>query len=202
MTTPIAYTKIKIISLALVCIGKGPINSIADAGTFAEAAGDIYDLLYPSLLTNGSWRFAVKIQELSQNITDPIIDSWSYSWQLPADYLELIRLDPFIDYNIFGKNIYTKTTATNLYAIYYYQPLESVLPPYFVRHFVYQLAADMAWGLARDKNLSKVYEQKANEALMIGQAADARSHPNSAIFNAPYINVRKGNGRRLYRGYQ
>ena len=201
MPTPVAYTKIKIISLALVNCGKGPINTIAGAGEFAQAAEDVFDLLYPSLITSGQWRFSVKTQELSRNVVDPDIN-WAYSWELPADYLAMIRLDPHVNYNIFGTNVYTNTLATNLYAVYFYQPEIEILPPYFVRYFTYQLAADLAWSIARDKALAKVYEEKAQQAFMQGQVIDAKSHPNIAIASAPYVEVRNTGARRGYRGLE
>lgn len=208
MSTPQTYTKIKIISLSLINVGKGPVNSIAGAGEFAEAASDVYDLLFPSLITAGDWRFAVKTEELSRNVIDPEIQEWDYSWELPADFLAMIRLSPAITYNIYGSNIYTKTTATSsssstrLRAIYYFQPLAERLPPYFVRFLVYQLSADFAWGIARDKNLAEVYEKKARHALIEGQAIDAKNHPNIAVVSAPYVTVRNTTARRAYVGWQ
>ena len=202
MATPQTYTKIKIISLALTFLGKGPINSLADGGEFADSAGDIYDLLFPTLITSGDWRFAVTTQELSQNITAPEIDDWDYSWQLPADFLGLIRLSPHINYNIFGQNLYTKTTASNLYAIYYYQPEPETLPPYFVIYLAYKIAADLAWSSARSKTTAEAFEKKTIVALQHGQSIDARNHPNIAIGSAPYVEVRNVGAKRPYRGDQ
>jgi hypothetical protein len=193
------YTSIKIISLALTSIGKGPINSIAGAGEFATSAEDAYNLLYPTCLVEGGWRFAVKTQELSRNVDDPSIDDWSYSWALPADYLSMVRLSPNVDYNIFGTDVYTNALPTNLYAIYYYQIPEQNLPPYFVKYLVYLLAAHLAWGVARDKALAKVYEDKALDALVKGQAVDAKAHPNVSFASDPYVIVRKTGYNRAYR---
>lgn len=201
MATPTTYTKIKIISLALDFLGKGPINSLADAGEFATAAGEIYDLIYPTLIASGDWRFAVKTQELSRNVTDPEINDWDYSWRLPADFIGLIRLDPNVDFNIFGNDIYTKTLAANLYLIYYFQPDPERLPPYFVTFLAYKIAADYALSTARNIAMAEQLERKALMAFAHGQATDARNHPNSAIWSAPYDDVRNiGVTRRPYRG--
>lgn len=195
MSSPESYTKIKIISLALNYLGKGPINSIAGSGEFAEAAEDVYNLLFPSLITDGSWRFAAKTQELSllTGVT-PQISSWSYAWQLPADYLEAIRLDPSVDYMIYASKQLYANTNSSLVLEYYYQPEEESLPPYFVRFFAYYLASDMAYAIARDKTLAKVYDEKAKIAFAQGQAADAASHPNVSIRKIRYISAR-GTGR-------
>lgn len=191
MSSPVTYTKIKIISLALNYLGKGPINTIAGSGEFAEAAEDIYDMLYPSLITDGSWRFAVKTQSLSllTGVT-PEVSNWSYAWQLPADYLEAIRVDPNVNYMIYGSKQLYANTNSSLVLEYFYLPEEESLPPYFVRYLAYYFASDLAYGIARDKELAKVYAEKAKVAFAAGQAADAASHPNIAVQNIRYIAAR------------
>jgi hypothetical protein len=186
------WTKTKIISKALERLSEGSINTIEDDDKLAITAENEYDLLYPALIATGSWRFAVKVQELSQNITDPIIDEWTESWRLPADYLAMDRLSPNIIYRIFHNDIYTLARPANLYAIYYYQPEEETLPPLFVNYLAYELALVLAPGTISNATLIKDLTTKTEKAFLLAKGVDSRSSPNVRAARSNFIDIRRG----------
>jgi hypothetical protein len=185
------YSKIKIISLALIHNGKGPINSLSEGGDYAEAAGDLYDLLYSSEIARGNWRFSVKTHELAllTGVT-PQVDYWRYVYLLPADYLKLERLDPALDYMIYqSKQLYSNYNGA-LVLEYHSLPDESSLPPHFAKYLSYRLAASLAYAISRDKNLAKINTEEADKAYAISQNIDGYSVPYRRVRNIKYIYAR------------
>jgi hypothetical protein len=187
----VVYTKIKIISLALTFLGKGPINSVADAGEFAESVEDAYDLLYPSIIAEG-WRFATKTQQLTRLDLTSDLDEWQFIYQLPVDILTIIKIEPRSRYMVYGTKLYTNVSS-DLIMEYVFLPPEEILPPYFVRYVAYRLAADMAWSVSRDKQWATAFESKATQAMVVAQSIEGRSIPNTPVEFNPYIRVRMAN---------
>lgn len=186
----VAYTKIKIISDALIILGKGPINSLEESGEFGRAAGQIYDRLYPASLIDGNWRFAATIKELSRDVDSPGISEWKYSFQIPHDSLKLIRTIPDCIYQIYGDKIWTN--YYKLTAEYFYQVPEEKLPLHFIQFFVYRLAEELIISIGQQKDLATYLSQKALQEFSKAQAADAYQRDNISITYNRYINVRSG----------
>lgn len=187
----VVYTKIKIISLALTFLGKGPINAIADAGEFAETVEDAYDLLYPSIIAEG-WRFATKTQQLTRLDLTSDLDEWQYIYQLPTDIITIVKIEPRARYMVYGQKLYTNVSS-DLIMEYVFLPDEETLQPYFVRYVAYRLAADMAWSVSRDKQWAAAFESKATQAMVVAQSIEGRSIPNTPVEFNPYIRVRNVN---------
>jgi len=82
--------KVEIANMALDFIGKAPIQSFTEESTSAELISRSYDKARRDLLQSYDWSFALKTEELAASTVTP--DDWSYSFQLPADYLKLVSL--------------------------------------------------------------------------------------------------------------
>lgn len=190
------FTKTQIISLALTCLGKGPITTIPSAGEFASAVENFFDVLFPSDIARHEWRFATKLAQLNLTVPTPIVDKWNYIYQLPGDYLTLIRLyDHTLDFQIFGDKLYTNATQP-LYLEYRYLPDVTSLPAYYVEYFAYLLAEKFAIGIANQENYAQVYAKMVQQALGSALATDAKAHPNYGMQDFYYINVRGGRVQR------
>ena len=190
-----AFTRIRIISAALTALGKGPVNDIATAGEFGDAADIAYDLLYPSLLSSDNWRFNVAIRQLSVLVNSPPVDEWRFALQLPSDYLSLVRTYPLInDFQIFEDRMFTNTD--NIKLEYRFEPNESLLPAYFVEYFVYSLAEFLALAVALQESYAKEMAAKREIAYSKALFTDGQSHPNRAVVSSPFVAVRFGGSGR------
>ena len=90
-----AYTKTSIISLAVMLLGHKPIQTLDDADDMVISAEQAFDILLPSVLGTGNWRFSIKIQQLVlSSEVPPTQTNWNQIYLLPAGYLKNIRIIP------------------------------------------------------------------------------------------------------------
>lgn len=183
-----AWDKLGIANLTLNILNKKSVNSLDDSGEFSDALNRGINLLYPSELAKNSWRFCVRVQQLSVLVDDPPLDEWKYQMQLPADYLALVRLHPHVDFQIYGKRIYANNNDLKLeyrYLLDYDQ-----LPDYFVHYFALKLANWYASAVANDASLAEEIMKMMREARAEALFADGQSHPSRPIQSSPMISVR------------
>lgn len=184
-----AWSELDILNLALNKLNKKAVSSVAGAGVFADSAQRAFDLLYPSIISGMSWRFATTIQQLSVLTETPPIDWWHYVLRLPSDYLAAVRTYPKIDFQIYkDEKIYTNVQDVKLE--YRFLPEVTRLPAYFVHYLALRIAAWFADAVCEDAKLSAKLEAEA--LTQLGQAlfTDAQSHPTRAMNNNPIIEVR------------
>lgn len=185
-----AYSKVQIISLALDKIGKDPINAIGNKPI--EVTADlVYTALLGAELSTGIWRFAVRLADLPLTTTVPILPSWRYAYQLPADFGRLWRLHPqTYNFEIFQGN-YLYSNVTPLVIEYSSLSIDATeLPWYFIDFFVFALADRLSLGNAQNPQLVGALEGKALQLRTLALAVDAQNRPCSAIVNAPVITSR------------
>ncbi len=184
-----AFTKIQIISNALSLIGKGPITAIADAGDFGKHAENMYDMTIESILAADDWRFATAIQELSKLVSVPIVDNWTYIYQLPANCLAIRRFYPDTrDFETYENGLIYSNTD-NLYIEYRFKPDESRFPIFFVEYFIYYLAQTLALTASLGEISAKLEEMTLGKYYR-ALASNASSHPTTSIKDNPVINAR------------
>lgn len=179
--------------MAVTALGKGPVTAVTTGGDMSSAALAVFDLLLESELSAGNWRFATGLIQLSQLTAKPIIDQWTFAYQLPGNYLACVRLIPNIDYQIYEDKVYTNTDAT-LFMEYRYRPDYSKLPSYFVKFFVFELASYLALAVANQPKYADEMQAKKDEAYALASFADAQSHPAAGFQNNPFIDVRYSGG--------
>lgn len=179
-----ALTKVEIISNALCVMGHDPIQTLDNADALTIAAEQAYNMLLPSLLTEGNWRFATQIAQLSKSVETPPT-YWKNVFLLPADWLKTIRVYPqSYDYEIYqSKEIYTNMDD-DFYMEYIFQPDESLFPSYFVPFLVMKIAAYLALSNAQKPEFYQTLEAKATQQQAIASAIDAQNRPNfhQAVF--------------------
>lgn len=183
-----AYSKIQIISLALIEIGKAPINEIEDAADLGAAADLQYELILDDILSNYSWRFATAQTQLSQLAASPL-KRWKYAYELPADYLAALQVIPYSEYEIYEKYIYSN--MSELYLEYRFRPDHTRFPSYFVNYFKLELASSLARFATVKDSIAQRIMQAAQKAEIKSIATDSMSRPNEIIADSKLINVRR-----------
>ena len=184
-----AWSELDIVNIALNILNKKSVDSLSEAGEFADSASRAFDILYPSEIAGFSWRFATKIVQLSQQVDAPPIQNWNYIYLLPSDYLATVRLYPASDFQIYSeRQLYSNINSLQME--YRFLPLVTHLPSYFVNYFAMVLAQRFANSVAADGSLSDQLEKKVVD--MRGQALfiDSQNHPTPSIVSKPLINAR------------
>lgn len=184
-------TKTQIISNALALLGQKPINSLQNQNSLVSSAEQAFDYLVPYILSTGFWRFATTIVQLSELVTVPIVTQWSYIYELPADYLKLVRLYPHnYAYEIYAdKQMYSNVQGP-LYLEYIFQPTVGQLPYYFNGYLIYRIAEYLALSNAQNVQFSQKLKDDMGVAMGVALAADAQNRPQTPLISQPIINNR------------
>lgn len=175
-----AITKTQIISLAVTQLGHKPVTSLDNADDLVVAAEQAYDILLPSVLSSGNWRFAMQIQQLSRSPDVPPVGvPWTSIYLLPSGYLKNIQIFPNnYAYEIYQNSQIYSNWNGNYWMEFAFQPNEAELTPSFVNYFVYEIAAYLALSNAQKPEYYATLEQKRITALAMAAATDAANRPN------------------------
>ena len=189
-----ALTRTQIISQALTLMGKKPIMNLVNQSDIVTAADNCFDMLLQATLSEGFWRFATKIVELQQNVNVPIGGYWFYAYNLPNDYLKMVHLWPQQwDFEIYAGNLLFSNfnnSGQPLFIEYLFLPDVQFLPPYFVKYFIFEIAALLALTNAQMPDYYSELERKKGIELAIAQAADAQNRPQTPLQSMPVLSRR------------
>ena len=192
-------TKIEIMSNASVVLGQEPFTTIDDKNKFAVSAQKMYDMIVDSELSKTHWKFCKQQKQLSLVAGfNPDFAEFSSAYDLPADFLSMVRIYPMVHYQIFERRILTSTKSTlkieynaNVPVSYWWAP--------FKEYIVYALANAMAPGVTENQNLVKLIQEERQRTLSTAMFVDAQNAPNRSIQHNPWIEVR-GRGRSGWGG--
>lgn len=193
-----AYSKTSIISLAVMLLGHNPIQTLDDADDLVTAAEQAFDILLPSVLGTGNWRFAMKIEQLVLSTEIPPLQTgWQNIYLLPAGYLKNIRIIPqnYV-YEIYSNNqIWCNWgTQSPIYMEYAYLPEIAQLPALFVNYFIYEIATFLCLSTAQKPDYFESLEKKKNIQWAIAAAADAQNRPQFVEYEIPMLTKRNVTG--------
>lgn len=181
------YSKIGLISNALVLLGEEPLQSLSDNRYGATVGANMFESIYESLLQSNRWRFAMKKAAIS-TIVDVPLNQWRKAFQLPADMLLPVGVFPPVPYEIYGDHLYTNNETIEL--DYMFKPEISEVPSYFALLLTYALARNMAKPITESDSTAAKWEKEyllqRNTALF----ADAQGRPSQHIFDSPFTQVR------------
>lgn len=180
-----ASSKIDIIGAAYALLGKEPPTSLgSSAPSNVKTCSFLYDIYYKALLTRHQWHFARRNQKLVQVSDFPSVVGYNYAYQIPSGYLRIYKLDPIVDYEIFGTSLYCNVSdGPTVYYIAYVP--EGEIPEWYVEFLVEKMAAVFAMKITHDPNIMNHYEELSSKKLNRCIAIDAGSQPNEVIQNNP-----------------
>jgi len=186
-----AYSKTSIISLAVMVMGHKPITTLDNADDMVIAADQAFDILLPSILGTGNWRFAIQIQQLSlSTLVPPPQTGWTQIYFLPAGYLKNIRIIPqnYV-YEIYSNNqIWCNWgTQSPIFMEYAFLPEIAQLPAYFINYFIYEIAAMLCLTTAQKPDYFNAIEAKKNVQWAIAAATDAQNRPQYYEWEIPML---------------
>lgn len=193
-----AYTKTSIVSLAVQLLGHRPIQTLDDADDLVIAAEQAFDILLPSVLSTGNWRFSIQIQQLvlSTQIPPPQTN-WQQIYLLPAGYLKNIRIIP----QNYVYEIYSNSeiwcnwgTQSPVFMEFAYLPALATIPAVFINYFIYEIACFNSLASAQKPEYFQVLEAKRTQQLAIAAATDAQNRPQFVQWEIPMLTKRNITG--------
>ena len=193
-----AYTKTSIVSLSVMALGHKPIQTLDNADDMVIAAEQAFDILLPSVLGTGNWRFAIKIEQLVLSTQIPPIQTgWQNIYLLPAGYLKNIQIIP----NNYVYEIYSNNqiwcnwgTQTPVFMEFAYVPVIAQIPATFINYFIYEIAAFLCLANAQKPDYYNQIIQQKNIQWAIAAASDAQNRPQFYQKNIPMIIKRNISG--------
>ena len=183
-------TKLQLISNALILIGDLPITSLVGNSRAQTVANNLYDNIVQNELTKYRWGFARRKAQLSLTTEVPVGTEYSSVYQLPADMLVLIKLNPGINYQILGAKVYCNNTGA-LYCDYIANVDEQQWPVYFAKMIEYALGMDFAPSIRDSAASMELLANQYMNASRMARFTDAQQHPQTPIQDRPFINVRR-----------
>ncbi len=187
-----SMTQTQVISNALCLIGNKPVLTTAgNISDIVQAAVQAYNFLINSVLSKGPWRFAIKIAQLPQLVEVPPVSEWNYIYQLPGDYLKLIRLYPHnYAYEMFAGNQMYSNINSDMFLEYVFLPEQTAYPDYFNQYFVYELACYLALASAQSPQYYAPLRAERDYQMAVAMAADAQNRPSTPLMSQPIISNR------------
>lgn len=193
-----AYSKTIIVSLSGMLLGHKPIQTLDNADDLIISLDQAYDILLPSVLSTGNWRFSMRIQQLVLSVDVPPPQSnWQNIYLLPAGYLKNIRIIPQnYNYEIYSNNQIWCNWGTQSPVLMEYAFLPDVaqLPALFINYFIYELACFCALSSAQKPDYFSVLEAKRTQQLGIAAASHAQNRPQFVEWNIPMLTKRNISG--------
>lgn len=186
----IPYNETQVIQTALNLLGYPLIQSIDAGGPAAAAMQNMYDVLMSADLSSPNWRFATKVQVLSQIAgVDPNFSGYNTAYQIPSDCLAIWQVYPNVPYEVFGEQIWT-TGTQELQMQYRHVAPPSMLPPAYIMYFCYLLAVTVAPGITDDPKI--IQQLNADMAKWRAQAmvVNTQGRPNYGLVDSPWVNSR------------
>lgn len=179
-------------------LGHKPVLSLDNADDMVIAAEQAFDILLPSILSTGNWRFAIKIEQLSLSTEiPPPQTNWTQIYLLPAGYLKNIRVIPqnYV-YEIYSNNqIWCNWgTQSPIYMEFAFLPEIAQLPAYFINYFIYEIAGILCLSSAQKPDYFTAIQAQKNIQWAIAAATDAQNRPQFVQVNIPMLNKRNITG--------
>jgi len=182
---------VQICNLALSKIGSPPISSLTEDSREAAACSMIYEPLRDEVLQIRPWASCTKRVALAMLDEAPAFE-FTAAWQLPSDYLDLVRLGDTdgadINYRIEGRVLLTNTETANI--IYIFRQEDSgTYEPVLVDLIASRMAVDLSMTVAGSgtmgQALYQAYEQKRTRAKSVdGQAVGQPSFTFTSLVDA------------------
>jgi len=181
--------KTGIANLALGNLGEASIQSLSDNNARARACSSRIDDVIVTILRMHVWNSALE-RKLLTNIGEPIF-GWNYIYQLPADYIKVVEVEPVSKYMVEKKNILSNEKT--LYLLYVATPTDiNNLDPLLVEAIAMKLAWEIAETLTSKAGLKQEMMQKYIISLQEARSANSKDRTPERRERNSYYDAKKG----------
>ena len=181
--------KTGIANLALGNLGEASIQSLSDNNARARACSSRIDDVITTILRMHVWNCALE-RKLLTNIGEPIF-GWNYIYQLPADYIRVVEVEPVSKYMVEKKNILSNEKTLQL--LYVAIPTDiNNLDPLLAEAVAMKLAWEIAETLTSKAGLKQEMMQKYIIALQEARSANSKDKTPERRERTTYYDAKKG----------
>lgn len=161
-------TQMDIINAALIALGESPAISINDNTKPMRLVRAIYEMKRDSLLREHPWKCCIKQTILSPPLATAPPFAWAYAFQLPADFLRLVRLDYLnTPFQIEGKTLLCDSSSVPF--VYVFQNVtegtwDVMLAEAMSAKLAYELVMPITADAQKKQIMFNDYKMKINQA--------------------------------------
>lgn len=183
-------TKVTICSNAAILVGSKPIADLTEDTTEAQLTSNLFEIVRDELLRSHPWTFSIKRINLSASITKPAY-GFKHEFNCPSDMLKLISVDNIynIDFIFENKKILANQSSISIRYLYRNEDISSWAAD-FISALTYELAAQIAYPIAKSDSLRQTLLQKALYELRIAKSNNGFENPGQGINDNPLLSAR------------
>lgn len=190
--------KTGIANLALSNLGEARIQSLSENSSRARACSARINEVIETVLRMNVWNSALERKLLTQ--IDAPIFGWNYTYQLPADCIKVVEVEPVSKYQVEKKNILSNETS--LYLLYVATPTDTNnLDSLLAEAIAMKLAVEIAESLTSKEGLKKEMSQKYFMALQEARSANSRDKTPEHRERSSYLDAKKGRYSVIHRTF-
>jgi len=181
--------KTGIANLALSNLGEASIQSLTDDNARARACNGRLNNVIDSVLRMHVWNSALERKKLT-NIGSPVF-GWNYMYQLPADCIRVVEVNPVSKYQVEKKNILSNEKS--LYLLYVANPTDiNNLDILLAEAIGMKLAVEIAETLTSKDGLKADMMQKFVISLQEARAANSKDRTPDHREESSFLNHKRG----------
>jgi len=174
-------TKIDICNMALDHLHVAPITSIDSPTTKEERiVARWYDNTRRAVLRMHSWNFSIKTVELTPLVSPPDLD-WSHQYNLPSDYIRVIRIGekitPTRHYDIQDAKLLINAEGPLQFRYVFDNLIIADYEPLFIETLALDLAINLAFPLTGNLNVLNTVKALRDEKRMSAYHVDGQERP-------------------------
>ena len=181
--------KTGIANLALGNLGEASIQSLSDNNARARACSSRIDDVITTILRMHVWNCALE-RKLLTNIGEPIF-GWNYIYQLPADYIRVVEVEPVSKYMVEKRNILSNEKTLQLLYVALQTDINN-LDPLLAEAVAMKLAWEIAETLTSKAGLKQEMMQKYIIALQEARSANSKDKTPERRERTTYYDAKKG----------
>jgi len=190
--------KTGIANLALSNLGEARIQNLTENSARARACSARIEGCIETVLRMNVWNSALERQLLTQ-IEAPVF-GWNYTYQLPADCIKVVEVEPVSRFMVEKKNILSNETS--LYLLYVATPTDTNnLDSLLAEAIAMKLAVEIAETLTSKEGLKSEMAQKYFLAVQEARSANSRDKTPDHRERSSYLDAKKGRYSVIHRTF-
>lgn len=147
-----------------------PLTSLEEESDIATAAKVVYNESVKSLLSMHTWNFAIKQEKLTR-ITEKPKFRWEYQYQLPNDFITVVRLNNNEDYRLQGSAILTNEQEAHLTYVYNHLISDNYSPG-FTSALIAYIANNLAYSVTGTSSVKEMTYMEFQNRLKTAMNTD------------------------------
>ena len=190
--------KTGIANLALSNLGEARIQNLTENSSRARACSARIEGCIETVLRMNVWNSALERKLLTQ-IEAPAF-GWNYTYQLPADCIKVVEVEPVSRFMVEKKNILSNETS--LYLLYVATPTDTNnLDILLAEAIAMKLAVEIAETLTSKEGLKSEMAQKYFLAVQEARSANSRDKTPDHRERSSYLDAKKGRYSVIHRTF-